>query len=163
MNTKTTTWALAALTAGTLLLAGCDADGDGIDDQTGQPVASAPTAQEAGPADGCDPNGFGPLSGCDDETGREGEQVAPMGEDDWPGADALSDMLDDTSPDGDNIAFVVTKKYHADGKSCVEFRAARDYDRFRRVCVPDEYVTDRDRNWLAHQVVGQPKWAGAGS
>jgi hypothetical protein len=157
--TKKTTWALAAFTAATLLLAGCDADGDGLDDQTGQPVT---TGAQGNDSPDCDPDGFGPLSGCGGEAAPGGE-IGPMGKDDWPGADALSDMLDDSSPDGGTVTFVVTKKYHADAKSCAEFRAFDDQDRFRRVCVPDEYATDQDRDWLTHQVVGQHEWTGEGS
>lgn len=58
--------AAAAAVATALLLSGCDADGDGIDDETGQPVAVAAPTGDTSSRDGtqCDPHGFGPLSGC---------------------------------------------------------------------------------------------------
>lgn len=161
--TKRTGATWAAIAAGLVLLAGCDADGDGVDDDTGKPVASASADQAASPAGGCDPSGFGPLSGCDDAGGPDTGQSSPMSKDDWPGAAAMAGMLADTSPDGGGV-FVVTKKYHADSKSCVESRIPHDpHQQFQRVCVPDEYATAQDRDWLAHQIVGQPQWAGGGS
>lgn len=161
-----TTTAMAAVLV--VSLAGCDQDGDGVDDQTGKPVTGVtptrvapedfPTRDTSGPPPeddglfGCDQSGWGPLSGCDS---------TPINSDaSWPGAGELSDILDDSSPGG-VATWIVTDKYHADGKNCVEFRVPSDpRQRFQRVCVPDEVATDQDRYWLDHQVVGQPKWAG---
>lgn len=55
---------LAATLATGLLLAGCDQNHDGIDDQTGKPVTVAQPVADTSTSGGCDPHGFGPLSGC---------------------------------------------------------------------------------------------------
>lgn len=88
MNTRTTRRLLLAAGLSTaLLLAGCDADGDGYDDQTGQPVA------QGQPSSGCDPDGFGPFSGCDATTGR-----------DTPSGDGTPGLVPDDGVSRDRLA-----------------------------------------------------------
>lgn len=79
MNARRTTTALLAAAALTLL-AGCDRDGDGIDDETGRPVPAISSHKDADPGtgqSGCDPAGWGPLSGCD--RGDDSEDGSPFG------------------------------------------------------------------------------------
>lgn len=135
-------------------LAGCVPAGDpatGVDDVTPHSVApqdfpDAPTSTRApaGPF-GCNPHGFGPLSGCahGTVTGQADNAIATV----------------PVAP-----LYLVTAKFHRGGEDrgwCVESRVPLDVqDRFSRTCVLDRDRTPADQDWLDHQVVGQPEWPG---
>lgn len=88
MNARRSLTALLAAAGATasLLLAGCEP-------ATGQ---QGNTSSSGGLAD-CDPNGFGPLSGCDsaDTTEQVAEPATPTGSCNPPGCGLTQDELDD--------------------------------------------------------------------
>ena len=70
--------AAVAFTAAVLLVGGCDADGDGLDDQTGLPVA---TAHQGGATSGCNQHGLAALQPEHCRGGDASEPTADAGED----------------------------------------------------------------------------------
>ena len=70
--------AAVAFTAAVLLVGGCDADGDGLDDQAGLPVA---TAHQGGATSGCNQHGLAALQPEHCRGGDASEPTADAGED----------------------------------------------------------------------------------
>lgn len=98
MRATALTLAAAALAAGTFLLTGCE-PGDTVT-FNGSGTYNAPEAPDAsdGPGVGCDPNGFGPLSGCDSSSG--GREQSPQATEDKPapGRDDSADKTTEAEP-----------------------------------------------------------------
>lgn len=99
---------LASLIAGALLLAGCDADGDGYDDETGEPV---PALQDSGA--GCGPGGVQWLCGADTDEAHEPE---PRAEDSYPsgcGPGGVQWLCGDLEPEVDPEWRVMMARHEA--------------------------------------------------
>ena len=89
MKASTLTLAVAALAAGTLVLTGCE------------PATTTGSSGSSGSAGlGCDPTGFGPLSGCDstDSPGPQEDSSDAMENNPVPGEDVAADQPAEAEP-----------------------------------------------------------------